>query len=144
MKSVEILLVEDNAGDVLLTCEAFQEGMIANHISVVEDGEQAMLYLLRQAPFTNAVRPDIVLLDLNLPKKDGRQVLQEMKSEVSLRCIPVVILTTSEAEADVFKAYDNHANCYIRKPVDLQKFIDVVQKIENFWLTIVKLPGGNL
>lgn len=138
---IEILLVEDNQGDITLTVESFKEGRIANKINVVEDGEEAMLYLRKQGKYSNATTPDIILLDLNLPKKDGREVLHDIKMDQYLKRIPVVILTTSIAENDVLKAYDNYANCYIRKPVDLNKFIEVVQKVEDFWLTIVKLPS---
>ena len=140
MRPIEILLVEDNQGDISLTKEAFKEGRVSNRINVVQDGEQAILYLRRQGEFVDAVVPDIVLLDLNLPKKDGREVLHEIKTDPTLRRIPVVILTTSIAEEDILNVYDNHANCYIRKPVDLDKFIEVVRKVEDFWLTIVKLP----
>ncbi len=141
MRPIEILLVEDNQGDIRLTQEAFKEGKVLNNMSVVEDGEQAILYLRKQGKFVDAVIPDIILLDLNLPKKDGRQVLHEIKTEPHLKRIPVIILTTSAAEQDILEAYDNNANCYIRKPVDLNKFIEVVQKVEDFWLTIVKLPS---
>jgi len=140
MKPIEILLVEDNQGDIMLTKEAFKDGKVANSLHVVDDGEKALMYLRKQGEFTDATTPDIVLLDLNLPKKDGRQVLHEIKTDEQLKRIPVVILTTSVAQEDVLSAYDNYANCYIRKPVDLNKFMDVVQKVESFWLTIVKLP----
>jgi chemotaxis family two-component system response regulator Rcp1 len=140
MKSIEILLVEDNPGDIKLTLDAFKDGRVANRINVVEDGEQALMYLRKQGEFIKAVRPDIILLDLNLPIKDGREVLHEIKTDKLLKKIPVVILTTSIAEQDILNAYDNYANCYIRKPVDLDKFIEVVHKVEDFWLTIVKLP----
>ena len=140
MGPIEILLVEDNPGDIRLTREVFKEGKVANRLSVVEDGEQAILYLRKANQYREAKTPDIILLDLNLPKKDGREVLKEIKSDADLRRIPVVVLTTSVAEEDVYKAYDNFANCYIRKPVDLNRFIEIVRKVEDFWLTIVKIP----
>jgi len=140
LKPAEILLVEDNPGDVRLTIEAMKNGKVANNLSVVHDGEQAMQFLRREGQYAGAPRPDMVLLDLNLPKKDGREVLAEIKSIDDLKRIPVVILTTSKAEEDIFKTYDLHANCFITKPVDLDQFIAVVKQIENFWLTIVSLP----
>jgi CheY-like chemotaxis protein len=133
-------LVEDNPGDVRLTREALREGKILNELSVVEDGVEALAFLRREGRYAEAVKPDLILLDLNLPKKDGREVLQEIKGDGALKKIPVVVLTTSAAERDILKAYDLHANCYITKPVDLEQFIRVVQLIEDFWLTIVKLP----
>ncbi len=141
-KSLEILLVEDNPGDVRLTQEAFKENKLTNSLSVVEDGVEAMAFLNRTDGYADAPRPDLILLDLNLPKKDGREVLAEIKEDPDLRCIPVVILTTSKAEEDIIRTYDLHANCYITKPVDLEQFIIVVKSIEEFWLTIVKLPLG--
>jgi CheY-like chemotaxis protein len=138
--SAKILLVEDNPGDVRLTREALREGKILNELSVVEDGVEALAFLRREGRYAEAVKPDLILLDLNLPKKDGREVLQEIKGDGALKKIPVVVLTTSAAERDILKAYDLHANCYITKPVDLEQFIRVVQLIEDFWLTIVKLP----
>ena len=141
MKPIDILLVEDNPGDVRLTREALKEGkVLINQLNVARDGVEALAFLRRQGEFSDAVRPDIILLDLNLPKKDGREVLAEIKNDPELRRIPVVILTTSKAEEDILKSYDMHANCYITKPVDLDQFITVVQSIEDFWLTIVKLP----
>lgn len=140
-RPVEVLLVEDSPGDVRLTEEALKEGKVRNNLNVVMDGVEAMAYLRRQGPYAAATRPDIVLLDLNMPKKDGREVLAEMKSDDRLRRIPVVILTTSEAEQDILKTYDLHANCYITKPVDLDQFISLVKSVEDFWLTIVKLPA---
>jgi chemotaxis family two-component system response regulator Rcp1 len=140
-KPIDILLVEDNPGDVRLTREALAEGKVLNNLHVAQDGLEAMEYLFQKGKFAQAVRPDIILLDLNLPKKDGREVLAEIKSDPSLRRIPVVILTTSKAEEDVLKTYDLHANCYITKPVDLDQFIGVVQSVEEFWFTIVKLPS---
>ena len=138
---IEILLVEDSPGDVLLTRETLKDAKVLNHLSVVGDGEEAMAFLRRDAPHTDAPRPELILLDLNLPKKDGREVLAEIKGDSQLRRIPVVVLTTSAAEQDIAKSYDLHANCYITKPVDLDQWITVVNSIENFWLTIVKLPG---
>ena len=137
---IEILLVEDNPGDVRLTREVLREGKVRNTLRVAEDGEEAMAMLHRRGPHTDAPRPDVILLDLNLPKKDGRQVLAEIKADPELHRIPVVVLTTSKAEEDVLKSYDLNANCYISKPVDLDQFIQVVRTIENFWLTIVVLP----
>ena len=139
-RSVEVLLVEDNPGDVRLTMEALKEGKMLNHVSVVGDGVEAVAFLHRQGKYAKSARPDVILLDLNLPKKDGREVLAEIKTDPELRRIPVVILTTSSAEHDILKTYDLHANCYITKPVDLEQFIRVVKLIEDFWLTIVKLP----
>lgn len=137
---VEVLLVEDNPGDVRLTREALKEGKVRNNLSVVSDGVEALAFLRREGRYAGAPRPDVILLDLNLPRKDGREVLQEVKADPALRSIPVVILTTSDAERDIAQAYALHANCYIKKPVDLDQFITVVQSIENFWFTIVKLP----
>ena len=139
-RPIEILLVEDNVGDARLTLEAFQEGKVTNNLSVVRDGVEALAYLRREGAYANAVQPDLVLLDLNLPRKDGREVLAEIKADDRLKRIPVVVLTTSAAEEDVAKAYGNHANCYITKPVDLDQFLRVVQSIESFWLSLVKLP----
>ena len=139
-RPVEILLVEDNPGDVRLTLEALKENRLHNHLHVVEDGEEAMAFLRRESDYADAPRPDLILLDLNLPKKDGREVLAEIKEDPDLKRIPVVILTTSRAEEDVLRMYDLHANCYVTKPVDLDQFIKVVQTIEEFWLTIVRLP----
>jgi len=140
IRPIEILLVEDNPGDVRLTLEALKEGKVLNKLSIVKDGVEAMEFLRRQKKFSKTVRPDLVLLDLNLPRKDGREVLAEIKSDPDLRRIPVVILTTSRSEQDILKSYDQNANCYITKPVDLNQFMEVVQSIENFWLTIVQLP----
>jgi len=138
---IEILLVEDNAGDARLAREALGEAKVWNNLSWVPDGVEALAYLRREGRYGGAVRPDIILLDLNLPRKDGREVLSEIKSEDSLKRIPVVILTTSQAEEDIHKAYQLNANCYISKPVDLDHFMKVVKTIEDFWLTIVKLPS---
>lgn len=139
-RPVEILLVEDNPADVRLTQEALKETKVLNNLSVVADGEQALDYLNRRGPYADAARPDLILLDLNLPKKDGREVLADIKADERLRRIPVVILTTSEAEQDILRTYNLYANCYITKPVDLDQFITVVKSVENFWLSIVKLP----
>ncbi len=139
-KEVEVLLVEDNPGDVRLTMEALKEAKMHNRVNVVQDGMEAMDFLRKQGKFADATRPDLILLDLNLPRKNGREVLAEIKADESLKCIPVVVLTTSEAEQDILKAYKLHANCYVTKPVDLDQFIKVVQSIENFWMTVVKLP----
>jgi two-component system, chemotaxis family, response regulator Rcp1 len=140
-RPVEILLVEDNPGDVRLTLEAFKEAKVLNHVSVVNDGVEALAYLRQQGPFSDSVRPDLILLDLNLPKKDGREVLAEVKADEHLKQIPVVVLTTSQAVDDVAKAYSAHANCYITKPVDLDQFVRAVSSIESFWLDLVKLPS---
>ena len=139
-RPVEILLVEDNPGDVRLTREALHEGKVRNNLNVAPDGVEALAFLRKQGAYAGAVRPDLILLDLNLPKKDGREVLEEIKADPALRNIPVVVLTSSQAEQDIVRAYDLHANCYVTKPVDLDQFIRVVQTIEDFWFTIVKLP----
>lgn len=141
-RPIEILLVEDNAADVRLTIEALREGKVRNNLSVTRDGVEAMEFLRRQGAYAQAPRPDLVLLDLNLPKMDGREVLAQIKADPQLRTIPVVVLTTSSAEADILKSYSLHANCYITKPVDLDQFVTVVKSIDDFWLTIVKLPRG--
>jgi len=140
-RAIEILLVEDNPGDVRLTREALREGKVWNNLSTVGDGVAAIQFLRRENGYDDSPRPDIVLLDLNLPKKDGRQVLEEIKNDDDLRSIPVVILTTSKAEEDIVRSYNLHANCYITKPVDLEQFMSVVGSIEDFWLCIVKLPA---
>jgi CheY-like chemotaxis protein len=137
---VEILLVEDNAGDHRLTQEALREGKVYNNLHWAKDGVEALDFLHRRGKHAKAPRPDLILLDLNLPRKDGREVLSEIKSDDELKTIPVVILTTSQAEEDVVKSYHLHANCYVTKPVDLEKFIVVVQSIDRFWLTIATLP----
>lgn len=139
---VEILLVEDNPGDHRLTKEALHEGKVYNNLHWVKDGVEALDFLKQRGAHKKAPRPDIILLDLNLPKKDGREVLSEIKRDQDLRQIPVVILTTSAAEEDVLRSYDLHANCYVTKPVDLEKFIVVVQSIDRFWLSVVTLPPG--
>ena len=140
VRPIEILLVEDSPGDVELTEEALRDAKVRNNLSVARDGEEALTFLRREGRFADAVRPDLILLDLNLPKKDGRQVLREIKADPALKRIPVVVLTTSAAEQDILKTYELHANCYVTKPVDLDQFITVVQSIEDFWLAIVKLP----
>ena len=142
-RPIEILLVEDSEPDVRLTMEALHEAKVRNRLSVAEDGVEALDFLRRQGPHAAAPRPDLILLDLNLPRKDGRQVLNEIKNDDVLKRIPVVILTTSKSEEDVLRAYDLHANCYISKPVDFNRFMDVVRSIENFWLTVVRLPDDN-
>jgi chemotaxis family two-component system response regulator Rcp1 len=140
VKPIEILLVEDNPGDADLAREALENSKIYNLLHVVVDGEEAMAFLRRKGKYAKAPRPDLVLLDLNLPRKDGREVLAEIKSDPDLKRIPVVILTSSRDEDDILKSYNLHANCYITKPLDLHQFIKVVKSIEDFWLTIVKLP----
>jgi CheY-like chemotaxis protein len=137
---VEILLVEDSPSDTELTVEALREAKVRNHLSIVEDGVQALEFLRRQGAYARAPRPDLILLDLNLPRKDGREVLAEIKSDDRLKTIPVVVLTTSRAEQDVLQAYKHHANCYITKPVDFEQFLNVVHSIESFWLMLVTLP----
>jgi chemotaxis family two-component system response regulator Rcp1 len=139
-RPIEILMVEDNPGDVRLTVEALKEGKVRNNFHTVEDGVEAMAFLRRQGRYAEAPRPDLILLDLNLPKMNGREVLAEIKEDPELRRIPVVILTVSKAEQDIVKSYNLHANCYITKPVDLDQFLEVVKSIENFWLTVVMLP----
>jgi len=140
-RGIEILLVEDNPGDVRLTQEALRDAKVRNTMHVAADGVEAMEFLRRQGKHADVPRPDLILLDLNMPRMDGREVLAAIKADPSLRRIPVVILTTSDDEKDVLKSYDLHANCYITKPVELPQFIEVVRSIEDFWLTIVKLPG---
>jgi len=139
-RPIEILLIEDNEGVVRLTMEALKEGRVLNHMTVAKDGEMAMTMLRRQGKYALAPRPDIILLDLNLPKKDGREVLEEIKKDEFLKVIPVVVLTTSRDERDIMKSYNLHANCYVTKPVDLGQFLEVVKTIEDFWFTIVVLP----
>jgi CheY-like chemotaxis protein len=139
-RPIEILMVEDNPGDVRLTVEALKEGKVRNNFHTVEDGVKALAFLRRQGPYAAAPRPDLVLLDLNLPKKNGREVLAEIKQDPELKRIPVVILTVSQAEQDILKSYNLHANCYITKPVDLEQFLEVVRSIENFWLMVATLP----
>jgi CheY-like chemotaxis protein len=139
-EAVEILLVEDNPADAKLTMLALQKTRLANNMQVVVDGEEAMEYLRQEGKYEDALRPDLVLLDLNLPKKSGHEVLSEMKTDPKLKSIPVVILTSSDDEKDILKTYDHHANCYITKPVELEGFMEIVRSIEDFWFAIVKLP----
>jgi CheY-like chemotaxis protein len=141
-RPIEILLVEDNPADVRLTVEILKETKVRNTLTVAADGVEALDLLRRNGRYTHATRPDLILLDLNLPRKDGRQVLAEIKADPVLRLIPVVILTSSKAEEDIAKSYSLYANCYVTKPVDLEQFVKVVKSIEDFWLTIVKLPQG--
>jgi two-component system, chemotaxis family, response regulator Rcp1 len=140
VRPIEILLVEDSPSDAEFTVEALKEAKVRNHLSLVEDGVQAMEFLHRQGQFAGAPRPDLIMLDLNLPRKDGREVLAELKADENLKLIPVVVLTTSRAEEDVLRSYQLHANCYITKPVDFQQFLNVVRSIESFWLFVVTLP----
>jgi CheY-like chemotaxis protein len=137
---IEILLVEDSPSDTELTLEALKDFKVLNHVSVVEDGVQAMQFLRRQDPYAQAPRPDLIMLDLNLPRKDGREVLADIKGDDQLKTIPVVVLTTSRADQDILRAYQLNANCYINKPVDFNQFLDVVRSIESFWLFVVTLP----
>lgn len=139
-RPIEILMVEDSPSDAELTIEALSAAKIANHLTHVEDGVDAMNLLRRQGPYADAPRPDLILLDLNLPRKDGREMLAELKQDPILKTIPVVVLTTSRSEQDVLRSYELHANCYITKPVDFSQFMDVVKSIEHFWLTVVTLP----
>lgn len=138
---IEILLVEDNPADARLTKEAFKESNVPDNLHAVNDGVEAMAFLHRQGKYADAPRPDLILLDLKLPRKDGREVLAEIKADKALKCIPVVVLTASDSEQDILKAYESHANCYITKPVDLDEFIRVTKNIGEFWGSIVKLPG---
>ncbi len=139
-KPIDILLVEDNLGDARLTEEALKEGKVTNNLSIVKDGVEALAFLRREEGFADAPRPDLILLDLNMPRMDGRQVLAEIKQDDALKAIPVVVLTTSRNSDDINQAYDLNCNCYIAKPVDLDQFIDAVESIDNFWLTVVTLP----
>ncbi|MGA2724499.1 MAG: response regulator [Bryobacteraceae bacterium] len=139
-RPIEILLVEDSPSDTDLTVEALAAAKVTNRLSIVEDGVQAMEFLHREGQYAQAPRPDLILLDLNLPRKDGREVLAEIRSDEKLTSIPVVVLTTSQAEQDVMRAYTLHANCYITKPVDFRQFLEVIEAIEGFWLSVVKLP----
>jgi len=140
---IEILLVEDSEDDILLTTEALKESKVRISLNVVHDGVEAMDYLHKQGEYEKSVRPDLIILDLNLPKKDGREVLAEIKEDEGLKIIPVAVLTTSESEADIMKSYKLHANCYITKPVDLNQLIKIVKAVEDFWFSIVKLPPNN-
>jgi CheY-like chemotaxis protein len=142
VRPIEVLLVEDDEGDVLMTREALDEGKVINNLNVVGDGVEAVEYLRRGGRFASAARPDLVLLDLNLPKRDGRQVLEDIKSDPDLRRIPVVVLTTSEAEEDVLRSYDLHANAYVTKPVDFDRFVQVIQQIDDFFISVVRLPAS--
>lgn len=139
-RPIDILMVEDNPGDARLTQEALKESKVLNRLYHAKDGVEALSFVRQEPPFADVPRPDIILLDLNLPKKDGREVLAELKADPQLKTIPVVVLTTSKAEQDIVRSYELHANCYITKPVDLDKFIDIVQGLEDFWLSIVRLP----
>jgi CheY-like chemotaxis protein len=139
-RPIEVLLVEDDPGDVLLTKEAFADNKVNNNLNVVNDGEEAVAYLRRQGAHADARRPDLILLDLNLPRKDGREVLRDIKADPELRAIPVVVLTTSEADEDILQSYDLHANAYVTKPVDFERFIWIVRQIDDFFVTVVKLP----
>ncbi len=143
-KTVEILLIEDNPGDVRLTIEALKESKIMNNMHVADDGIEALSFLKKEGIYKDKPRPDLIILDLNLPRKDGREVLGEIKSEDSLKQIPIVILTTSEAEEDIIKSYELHANCYITKPVNMEQFIKVVKSVGDFWFSIVMLPPGDV
>ncbi len=140
VRPIEILLVEDDEGDVLLTTEALEASKITNNMSVARNGEEALKFLRRQAGFEDAPRPDIVLLDLNLPRVDGREVLSQIKADPDLRRIPIIVLTTSEAEEDILRSYDLHANAYVTKPVDFTRFLQVIQSIDEFFVTVVRLP----
>jgi chemotaxis family two-component system response regulator Rcp1 len=144
VKPIEILLVEDSPGDVELTREALESCKLHNRLHVVGDGEKAMAFLRRQDPYADAPRPDLMLLDLNLPRKDGREVLTEVKSDEDLKRLPVIILTSSRAEEDVLRTYNLHANCYITKPIDVDQFFKVLRSIESFWLSIVVLPPSEV
>ncbi|MCT2585401.1 response regulator [Actinophytocola gossypii] len=138
---IDVLLVEDDDGDVLMTKEAFEHHKIRNHLHVVQDGEEALNFLRREGEYADAPRPGLILLDLNLPRRDGREVLAELKDDPELRLIPVVVLTTSEAEEDIVRSYSLHANAYVSKPVDFERFIEVIRQIDDFFVTVVKLPG---
>lgn len=142
-KPIKILLVEDSPGDIRLTEEVLREGKVHNNLSVVRNGVEALAFLHQTGKYVDAPRPDLILLDLNLPKRDGREVLAEIKEDPNLKHIPVVVLTTSNAEQDILRAYDLDANCYINKPVDLEQFFTAIRSIENFWLTVVTLPPGD-
>ena len=139
---IEILLIEDSPDDADLTVDVLREGRIYNRVTVIEDGVEAMAYLRREGRHASAIRPDLILLDLNLPRKNGREVLAEIKQDPELRRIPVVVMTSSDDEKDILSAYNNHVNCYVTKPVDLDQFIGVVKSIEHFWFSIVKLPAA--
>jgi CheY-like chemotaxis protein len=140
LHAIDVLLVEDDQGDVLMTREAFAHHKIRNELHVVTDGEQALQFLRRQGEYGDAPRPGLILLDLNLPRRDGREVLAEVKADPELRSIPVVVLTTSEAEEDILRSYSLHANAYVSKPVDFDRFVEVIRRIDDFFVTVVKLP----
>jgi len=140
-RPIEILLVEDSPSDARLTIEALEAGKVANSLTLVEDGVEAMAYLRRQGKYAKVARPDLIMLDLNLPRKDGREVLAELKADPDLKVIPVLVLTTSRSDRDILQSYQLNANCFITKPVDFTRFIEVVRSIEQFWLTVVTLPG---
>lgn len=142
-REIEILLVEDSATDVMLAEEALEHAKVRNHLHVVKDGVEAMAFLRQEGQYADLPRPDLMLLDLNMPRKDGREVLAEVKADESLRTIPVVVLTTSQAQQDVLEAYGLHANCYISKPVDFEQFANVIRAIDQFWFTVVTLPTSN-
>lgn len=142
VRPIEVLLVEDDEGDVLITREALAEGKVLNRLNVASDGVEALAYLRREGRFGDATRPDLILLDLNLPRRDGRQVLADVKGDADLRRIPVVVLTTSEAEEDVLRSYDLHANAYVTKPVDFDRFVEVVRQIDDFFISVVRLPNS--
>ena len=139
--AVEILLVEDNAGDIRLTMEAFKDTELPNHVSVARDGEEALAFLRREGPYGGAPRPDLILLDLNMPKKDGREVLRDVKADPELKMIPIIVLTTSAAPTDIVNSYDLHANCYIQKPAGYDDFIDLIRTLESLWFGVVELPS---
>lgn len=141
MNSIDILLVEDNEGDILLTKEAFEDAKILNNLSVARDGQEAIHFLEKEGVFSNVSTPDLILLDVNLPKKNGHEVLQYIKGSNKLKHIPVIMLTTSVLEKDIVRSYENHANCYITKPVEVDDFLNVIANIENFWIKIVQLPS---
>jgi len=140
VRPIEVLLVEDDDGDVLMTREALDEGKVLNRLSVVGDGVEAVNYLRKSGRYADAARPDLVLLDLNLPRRDGRQVLEEVKNDPDLRRIPIVVLTTSEAEEDILRSYDLHANAYVTKPVDFERFVEVIRQIDEFFISVVRVP----
>jgi len=142
-KPIEILLIEDNLGDNRLTIEVFKEADVPNNIQVVSNGKEAMKYLNKENSFRDANRPNLILLDLNIPKKDGREILKELKEDPQLKCIPTIVLTTSESEMDIKSTYEHYANAYITKPLDLNEFIEVIKSIEEYWLTTVELPMGH-
>ena len=143
LNEIRILMVEDNEGDIVLTLEAFQEAKIHNTIDVIRDGDEALLFLRKAGKYASAVTPDLILLDINLPKVDGTAILAEIKKDERLKVIPVIMLTTSDAEKDIAKSYYNHANCYITKPVDMDKFMEVIHTIKQFWISIVQLPKNH-